>query len=500
MNERIEPGFDVHLCDPRGNETGAAIHILFGDSARKALSELQLQGKDKLKKIDESNKPKKLNRPGFRGFRPDAQQPAEQSFMPEDADPYLIDFMAACTASWNLSKSGERLECNRENAVRIYTDYPLIKTQVYDEIENRFGLEDFVNSPVFKQTDHVSSQASRRYWAPWNRSFAEGNFELTARESVDYSRETLTATPGHSLILKNNRTLPLWEGEAVKNLAVMFFGGYGDSIMFGRYLHALCWRAERVSAIVQNPLYELFAKNAPSQVDVFDRDHCSDGLKDADAHIYPFCLPHETGQGYGEAAWIKNWSHDATNFLTTRPARIGINWTGSTENPNNALRSIQVDQFAAWLEIPGIEWHSLQADRRVIPPKGVIDHAAELRDFLATAELIATLDLVISIDSAVVNLSASMGFPTWALLEPAGYSDFRWGMGEDRTPWLPSARMFRQGNNKKWKPVIRRVRDALVEWMKNRCDRRSPMPIPNASATQARMQQKTACVDTYPTV
>lgn len=470
MNEpdkqEVQRGIDVIIYDPVTlDDTDTVIHIEFGDSARKALTELKLQG---MKKISKSNKPKKLNRPGFRGFRLGAQEPVEKNvtldnLTMEDCEPYLTDFMAACTVSWNLSKWGEGLECTRENAVKLYTDYPFIKKQVYDQIENNFGLEDVIESSVFGHTDAVSSQASRRHWSPMNRYLAEGNFEQAAREVEDASGETLAADFTHALRL-TDRMIPLWKGQELKRLAVVFFNGYGDEIIMARYLRALCGRAERVSALVSKATRTLFEKNTPAEVDVFDHEHASDALRDADAHVYSFCLPHETRQGYGEAAWIKNWSHDATNFPTTRPARIGINWTGSKENVMNNLRSVPVARLAPLFEIPGIEWHSLQPDRRAVPPDGVIDHADSLRSFLDTVHLIATLDLVISIDSSVVNLAASMGFPTWALLEPVGEADFRWGMGQERTPWFPSVRMFRQGNDRKWKSVIRRVTAALAEW------------------------------------
>jgi ADP-heptose:LPS heptosyltransferase len=47
---------------------------------------------------------------------------------------------------------------------------------------------------------------------------------------------------------------------------------------------------------------------------------------------------------------------------------------------------------------------------------GVLDLSAELADFGETAAVIANLDLVVTVDSAVAHLSAALGVPTWILV------------------------------------------------------------------------------------
>jgi ADP-heptose:LPS heptosyltransferase len=58
--------------------------------------------------------------------------------------------------------------------------------------------------------------------------------------------------------------------------------------------------------------------------------------------------------------------------------------------------------------------------------------------------MISNLDLVISIDSAVIHLAAALGKPTWVALPPN--PDWRWLLEREDSPWYPTMRLFRRGH------------------------------------------------------
>jgi len=87
--------------------------------------------------------------------------------------------------------------------------------------------------------------------------------------------------------------------------------------------------------------------------------------------------------------------------------------------------------------------------------------AGELRDFADTAALVASLDLVISVDTAVAHLAGALGVPCWLLL-PDYRTDWRWLTGRDDTPWYPQMRLFRQRAGD-WDAAIADVAAALAE-------------------------------------
>jgi hypothetical protein len=102
------------------------------------------------------------------------------------------------------------------------------------------------------------------------------------------------------------------------------------------------------------------------------------------------------------------------------------------------------------------------------PPAGMelVDWTEELKDFADTAALIANLDLVIAVDTAVVHLAGAIGKPVWMLL--SFVPDCRWLLEREDSPWYPSMRLFRQSSWGDWDSVITRVADALSLWIKNR--------------------------------
>ena len=96
----------------------------------------------------------------------------------------------------------------------------------------------------------------------------------------------------------------------------------------------------------------------------------------------------------------------------------------------------------------------------------VVDRTAELEDFADTAALMAHLDLVISVDTAVAHLAGALGRPVWLLNRFD--SDWRWLLERDDSPWYPSMRIFRQTRPGDWSDVVVRVGSALRERLDGR--------------------------------
>jgi ADP-heptose:LPS heptosyltransferase len=101
-----------------------------------------------------------------------------------------------------------------------------------------------------------------------------------------------------------------------------------------------------------------------------------------------------------------------------------------------------------------------ERDRAEFPgDSGALDLSAELNDFADTAAVVENLDLVISVDSAIVHLACALAKPVWVMLP--WLPDFRWMLNREDSPWYPTMRLFRQHQRADWTDVIARVARGL---------------------------------------
>jgi ADP-heptose:LPS heptosyltransferase len=121
--------------------------------------------------------------------------------------------------------------------------------------------------------------------------------------------------------------------------------------------------------------------------------------------------------------------------------------------------------LAPLFSLPGVAWYSLQkgaaaaglaqlgARRDVVPLEADCD-------FAHTAALVDALDAVVTVDTSIAHLAGALGKPVCLLLPYA--PDWRWAVAGERTPWYPTARLFRQPSIGDWASVVATVREALT--------------------------------------
>jgi len=148
-----------------------------------------------------------------------------------------------------------------------------------------------------------------------------------------------------------------------------------------------------------------------------------------------------------------------------RPLRVGLVWRGSATHANDAQRSLPLSTL---LEDLPTGYHYVSLQKEVGP-----DDAAALRahdqllhfgqalsDFSLTAALVACLDIVVCVDTAVAHLAAAMGKKTWVLLPFV--PDWRWQLARRDSPWYPSMRLYRQSQRNDWASPLAELRHDLT--------------------------------------
>jgi len=257
---------------------------------------------------------------------------------------------------------------------------------------------------------------------------------------------------------------PRWKGQNLEGKTIMLTHeqGFGDSIMFIRYAKMVKDRgAARVRFLGPPELRRLF-----DGVDGIDEYLIANTDEDFDFHCPLLSLPKvfkttlETVPS--SVPYITRFQR--CPVPESPEMRVGIAWAGRPEHGKDRWRSITAKHFTPLMDLDKIAWVSLQVGAKASMvsdlPK-VIDLSSTLRDFTDTAGAIAHLDLIISIDTALVHLAGAMAKPVW-MLTPYN-PDWRWMLNRTDSPWYPTMRLFRQPKQDDWDSVFADVRNALLD-------------------------------------
>jgi hypothetical protein len=163
-------------------------------------------------------------------------------------------------------------------------------------------------------------------------------------------------------------------------------------------------------------------------------------------------IPSAAAYLHADAATMAGWA-ERLSLMGDRRPRVGIAWAGNTGMIRDSSRSLTPDRLAPLLGLTGLRSFSLQKGGQASVP--MTDFMDEMGDFSDTAGLVANLDLVISVDTAVAHLAAGLGKPVWLLdrFDP----DWRWLLGRRDSPWYPSLRIYRQPKPGDWGSVLEEV-------------------------------------------
>jgi hypothetical protein len=272
------------------------------------------------------------------------------------------------------------------------------------------------------------------------------------------------------------RTFPKerWDGGPLHGQRVLIHGeqGFGDAIQFVRFTRLVAERGGEVVVECRPPLADLF-RTAPGVSSVVA---AGEPLPAFDLHLpmlslplvfqttlatLPRDAPYLLADPVKRAVWHERLGHFGAGL------KVGLVWMGNPKQSVNRPRSLALSQLQPLLEIPGVQFFSLQVHggaeqiRGVAGATAIADLTSHLHDFADTAAFMAELDLIISTDTSVPHLAGALGRPVWKLLQ--WVPDWRWGLEGERCPWYPTMRLFRQPALGDWASAIGLAADTLAK-------------------------------------
>lgn len=239
--------------------------------------------------------------------------------------------------------------------------------------------------------------------------------------------------------------------------------GFGDTLQFIRWAPLLAARGAEVRVCAPRPLLRLLTgvegisavEERPAPYDRWCRIPDLPAVFDAGPDSVPARLPYLRAAPDLVAA---------AGARLPPGRRVGLVWAGDgrAHDPAAAatdrLRSLDAGQLAPLLATEGVVWISLQLGKA--PPRGVVDAMRDVTDFADTAAIVANLDTVVSVDTAVLHLAAGMGRRT-ILLDRFDHC-WRWQPGRAESSWYPETlTIVRQSQPGDWDGVLRRAASLL---------------------------------------
>jgi ADP-heptose:LPS heptosyltransferase len=244
--------------------------------------------------------------------------------------------------------------------------------------------------------------------------------------------------------------------------------GLGDCVQFGRYLTVLQQRGAHVIFFCRKPLERFFRHNYPD-IQIYVENETNLQGVGYDYHVPLMELPKCFNTTIDTIPPV-NYSvgDDIINYWykrlgPTNKKRIGIVWSSNRHNFITRFKNIDLETLLKLkddnIELISLEYDSSPEQTKLLKDNGVIVYGNELGDFYSVAGLMKNLDLVISIDTATVHLSASIGVHTWTLLSDYA-CDWRWFINRDDSPFYPLMKLYRQ-KGKDWDGLIDHVKKDL---------------------------------------
>ena len=277
-----------------------------------------------------------------------------------------------------------------------------------------------------------------------------------------------------------NKTYPnlasydrLWKGENIKDKTILVYyeAGFGDTIMFSRYLPLLKKRCKKLVFYPQKQLVSLFSQSNLG-IDEIIEGFIPEQNMDFDVHAPLLSLPYllglkgdkvfESSDGYlfADNSLIEDFQK---KYFDNDKFKIGIKWQGNTYYDKD--RVIPTEAFSPLIELEGTKFYSFQTfegseDLEKLTAKyDITDIGSELIDFSQTAAALMNLDLVICNDTSLAHLAGALGIPCLVLLP---YEvNWRWHDDISKCDWYDSIKLFRQKSIGDWNGVFEEVKELL---------------------------------------
>lgn len=307
-----------------------------------------------------------------------------------------------------------------------------------------------------------------------NKRFAEGFKFLQHR----FQKEDMEHVSFPPLLMNKKKRWDIKVNIKEKHILVHFEQGFGDSIMFVRFLDDLKNRCAKVSLVVQDGLIDLF-KGSDLGVDIYSESEISKINYDYYIPMMDLPIVCETrpdnipfAGGYLKVSRAKINAYKKEHINNNDNLKIGIAYEGTLASKETD-RDIPLSYLYPLMRMPEVEVYSFQVDDlthqmdKVPQDAKLIRLGKTFKNWEDTACAMKSMDLMVTTDNGVMNLAGALGVKTFGLFNTI--TEWRWFQTQGKDiAWYKSVRPFQAPTSKAWEVPVNEV---IEEIQKIRCEK-----------------------------
>ncbi len=267
-----------------------------------------------------------------------------------------------------------------------------------------------------------------------------------------------------------------WKGEPLSGKKIMVYTeqGFGDALLFLRFMKYIKLQNAYIIFNTKKTLIPLLKANniADEYWDIDDKNNNAG----YDYYISLLSLPAVLHKNFMDEIIIFPYvgyygGLETPKELGDNPhkLKIGIVWKGNPEPVENRIRHTELKYFDSISQIENVQLYSLQlgnnTDELLAFGDKIINLAPYITNFMDTAAIIDGLDLIVTIDTALIHLTGAMKKPVYLLL--CNSLDWRWLEENGKSHLYPSVTIIKQNVKGNWDNVFSKLKEIIIQYSKN---------------------------------
>ena len=342
---------------------------------------------------------------------------------------------------------------------------------VYGKFDEIAKADEMYAKLMYLNPTHSDLHAYGAYLVK-HRRFAEGFKFLQHR----FQKEDLGNVAFPELLKTKKKKWNMKLDISNKIILVHFEQGFGDSIMFSRFLDEMKKRCKEVMLVVQKPLISLM-RDSKLGIEIYSEDDIPKLKYDYWIPMMDLPIVCETSpdnipkpEGFLKVPKTKINAYKKQYINDNEKIKIGIAYEGTMAS-KETNRDIPLSYLYPLMRLPDVEVYSFQVDDltrqmdRVPSDASLIRLGKTFKDWEDTACAMNCMDVMVTTDNGVMNLAGALGIKTFGIFNKV--TEWRWFKTDgDDIAWYKSIKPFQCPTSDAWEIPVGKI---LEEIDKLRC-------------------------------